>query len=346
MTTTPTRLNELFWARWQSKVLQSAIRLGVCTELAGGPRTAEELAQALDLRGDRRATQDFLDSLTAVELLHREGDQYRNSAEAATYLDERTPGTYLGDALAQMLDLQDFDLTAALRLGAATGDGRDFYQRQYGTEQGARLFLRLMTAFSLGAASVLATKFPWQHYTSVADLGCAEGALLTRILARQPHLSAIGFDLPAAETGFTEHTTALGFGDRAEFRAGDFFQDPLPAADVLIFGQVLHNWNLAEKQQLIAKAYQSLTPGGALIIDESLAGTGENFVAAILSLLMNLSVGGGFDLTGAECENWLRQAGFTNTSIEHLTGSRSMVVGFKPAVAARPYQPQATSCLL
>jgi hypothetical protein len=33
--------------------------------------------------------------------------------------------------------------------------------------------------------------------------------------------------------------------------------------------------------------------------------------------------------TGAECRQWMRDAGFTHTYVEHLAGSDSMVVGIK-----------------
>ena len=29
-----------------------------------------------------------------------------------------------------------------------------------------------------------------------------------------------------------------------KFRVGDFFKEPLPAADVLVMGMILHDWNL------------------------------------------------------------------------------------------------------
>jgi len=40
------------------------------------------------------------------------------------------------------------------------------------------------------------------------------------------------------------------------FYPGDFFSDPLPSADVLMMGHILHDWNLEEKRMLIAKAYE------------------------------------------------------------------------------------------
>ena len=52
--------------------------------------------------------------------------------------------------------------------------------------------------------------------------------------------------------------------------------------------------------------------------------------AALLSSLhMLLTSNGGFDFTGAECIDWMQEAGFHNVSIEPLTGDQSMVVGYR-----------------
>jgi hypothetical protein len=56
-----------------------------------------------------------------------------------------------------------------------------------------------------------------------------------------------GFDLPPVRPVFEEYVAAFGLQDRVRFRNGDFFRDPLPGADVLVMGMILHDWNLAEK---------------------------------------------------------------------------------------------------
>ncbi len=45
--------------------------------------------------------------------------------------------------------------------------------------------------------------------------------------------------------------------------------------------------------------------------------------------MMLLESQGGFDYTGADCREWMREAGFNETYVEQLTGIESMVVGIK-----------------
>ena len=115
------------------------------------------------------------------------------------------------------------------------------------------------------------------------------------------------------------------------FYAGDFFADPLPAADVLIMGYILHDWDLEGKRALLAKAYDALPEGGALIVYEALIDDErrDNAFGLLMSLNMLIETRGGFDYTGADCRAWMREAGFRESYVEPLVGPNSMVVGIK-----------------
>ena len=60
--------------------------------------------------------------------------------------------------------------------------------------------------------------------------------------------------------------SSFGLANRLRFQPGSFFSDPLPAADVLVMGHILHDWDLEEKRALIAKAYKALPKGGEVAI--------------------------------------------------------------------------------
>lgn len=62
----------------------------------------------------------------------------------------------------------------------------------------------------------------------------------------------------------------FGLSDRIRTKDIDFFRDPLPKADVITMGMILHDWNLDNKMMLIPKAYEALPEGGAFIAVEAL----------------------------------------------------------------------------
>ena len=49
----------------------------------------------------------------------------------------------------------------------------------------------------------------------------------------------------------------------------------------------------------------------------------------MMSLNMLIETSAGFDYTGADCQSWMKEAGFRETRVEHLTGSDSMVIGIR-----------------
>ena len=145
------------------------------------------------------------------------------------------------------------------------------------------------------------------------------------------HITGGGFDLPRLEPIFDAFVAQFGLGDRLRFTPGDFFADQLPVADVLVMGHILHDWDLDQKRALLAKAYEALPEGGALIIYEAIIDDDrrENAFGLLMSLNMLIETPGGFDYTGADCQGWMKDVGFKETSVQHLGGPTSMVVGIK-----------------
>ncbi len=145
------------------------------------------------------------------------------------------------------------------------------------------------------------------------------------------HLIGAGLDLPQVKPIFEEFVASHGLSERLTFKAVDFFREPLPEADVIIMGHILHDWDLDKKRDLIAKAYAALPKGGAFIVHEAIIDDDrrENAFGLLMSLNMLIETKGGFDYTGADCIGWMRDAGFSQARVEPLVGPDSMVVATK-----------------
>jgi hypothetical protein len=177
----------------------------------------------------------------------------------------------------------------------------------------------------------IAAKFPWKQYSSFVDVGTAQGDTASQIALANPHLSGAGFDLPEVGPIFEEYVQELGLAGRLRFLPGSFFDSPLPKTDVIVMGHILHDWDLETKRMLIGKAYDAIPEGGALIVYEAIIDDdrSKNAFGLMMSLNMLIETPGGFDYTGADCQGWMRDAGFKETRVEHLVGPDSMVVGIK-----------------
>jgi hypothetical protein len=330
----PGRILELGLGFWSSKTLLSAVELGVFTELAKGPITADELRQRIGIH--ERSARDFFDTLVALRMLERDGDTYSNAAEADAFLDKAKP-SYTGGLL-EMANSRLYAFWGNLTQGLRTGEpqneakvGEDFFGVLYSDPARLRQFAQAMTAVSMGSAIAIATKFPWQKYKTFMDIGTAQGNVPVQVARNHPHLTGGGTDLPPLEPVFTEYVAAQGLSDRLRFQAHDFFAEPFPSADVLIMGHILHDWDLTEKKMLIKKAYEALPDGGALIAYDAVIDDDrrENVYGLTMSLNMLIETPGGFDYTGADCRGWMAEIGFSDSYVEPLTGGESMVVGIK-----------------
>jgi len=188
-----------------------------------------------------------------------------------------------------------------------------------------------MTGVSLGAARAIAQKFPWKDYRTFADVGAAQGAVPVQVALAHPALTGCGFDLAVVRPIFEEYVACFGLSERLRFQAGDFFADPLPGADVLVMGHVLHDWDLDQKRLLLRKALDVLPRGGALIVYEAIIDDERraNAFGLLMSLNMLIETAGGFDFSGADCAAWMREVGFRTAYVEPLVGHDSMVVGIK-----------------
>jgi hypothetical protein len=317
-----------------ARILVAAIELDLFSALAEGPLEGEALrAKAgLDPRGAKR----FFDALVGLGLLARKGARYRNTPETDFYLDRAKPtfaGTiYTGSDWGPLAGWEH--LAETLRTGQPLAGARDLAARfdwDYADAGRRELFLREMTAVSTVSGRAIATDFLWSQYRSVVDIGCAQGGVLATILRAHPHLDGIGFDLPQVGPIFAAYMAQQGVESRARFVAGDFFAGPMPGAEVLLMGHILHDWDLAERKTLIAKAFAALPAGGALIVFDLMLDDDrpDNWLAAIASLNMLMKSPGGSEYPVADCLAWLGEAGFREATAQPLVGGHTMAIGRK-----------------
>ena len=335
----PGHIMQTATAFWASKVLLTAVEFDLFTALDGNAMTAADLGKKLGIHP--RGIYDFFDALVAGGFLARNGDgangTYSNTPDTAAFLNKNSP-TYIG-GMPEMMNARLFGfwnhLGEALRTGQPQNEikhtGKPIFEEIYADQAKLGQFLDAMTGFQAMNFKMLADKFDFSRYKTVADVGGAL-ALLSRIVGgRHPHLSLTTFDLPPVSPHAQKHINAAGMTDRIKVVSGDFFADKLPKADIITMGNILHDWNLEKKKVLIKKAYDALPEGGALIAIENLIDDArrENLFGMLMSLNMLIEFGDAFDYTGADFREWCSEIGFKRFEIIPLAGPTSAAVAYK-----------------
>jgi hypothetical protein len=327
------------FAFWSSKVLLTAVEFGVFTTIGDRRMTGEELGAELGLHP--RGIRDFFDALVAMGFLDRGGDgpsaKYFNTPAGALYLDKRSP-RYVGGWLVMLNDrLFKFwhDLPEALRTGQPQNETKHgqkgIFEELYKELPKLEQFMGAMTGLSRINFEAFATRFDFSKYRTLCDVGGATGLLSIEVASKHPHLHCTSFDLPAVEPIAKRHIAAAGLSDRIDAASGDFFEDPLPNADIITMGMILHDWNLEKKMHLIRSAYDALPPGGALVAIEALIDDArrENVFGLLMSLNMLIEFGDAFDYSGADFRGWCCEAGFQRVEVMHLAGPSSAAIAYK-----------------
>jgi O-methyltransferase domain/Dimerisation domain len=335
----PGSLLHTAFAFWSSKVLLTAVEFDLFTILGNRRITGGELGAELGL--NRRGISDFFDALVAMQFLGREGDgpsaKYHNTATSALYLDSNSP-RYIGGILV-MLNVRLFkfwnDLPEALRTGKPQNEtkhgGKGIFEELYQELPKLEQFMGAMTGLSRINFEAFAAKFDFSNFKTLCDVGGATGLLCIEAAKKHPHLRCTSFDLPPVEPIAQRHIAVAGLSDRIGTASGNFFEDPLPQADIITMGMILHDWNLEKKMHLIRSAYDALPPGGALVAIEALIDDSrrENLFGLLMSLNMLIEFGDAFDYSGADFRGWCSKVGFQRFDVIHLAGASSAAVAYK-----------------
>jgi len=240
-----------------------------------------------------RPAEALLSMAVSLGLARLEGGQYSLTQMAEDYLLESSP-TYFGTKL-------DLDLVIlsqgveALKKAVLTDSpqiygGGDMFAAHMQQPERARDFTRGMHSVSMGAALKWPDSLDLTKQRMMLDVGGGSGAHSIGATLRWPNLKATIFDIePVCEVA-REFAAAQGLQERIATHVGDMWNDPLPPADIHFYSQIFHDWPPEKCEYLARKSFDSLQPGGRIIIHEILFNDDRigPFATAAFNLVMLL----------------------------------------------------------
>ncbi|MEG4584916.1 methyltransferase domain-containing protein [Microcoleus sp. MOSTC5] len=106
----------------------------------------------------------------------------------------------------------------------------------------------------------------------VLDLGAGTGILSAVILSAFPRATVLAFDMAENMLKICQ-TNLSAFGERLTLQQGNFAEDDFGSGyDLVVSGLAIHHLDSAGKQQLFHKLFQSMNPGGILLIRDIVTG--------------------------------------------------------------------------
>ena len=199
----------------------------------------------------------------------------------------------------------------------ASSDGTAFIFRE-GTasamdvEASARFLTMSLAGRAKNVAPVLSERVSLDGAKTLLDVGGGSGIYSIAWLRRHPALRAIVWDRPEVLKVTAEMAQQYGVADRLECVSGNMFTDPVPACDVCLLSNILHDWDEPECRTLVQRCAAALSPGGRLLIHDVLLSddhSGPLPIALYSAALFTLTEGRAY--SAREFQTWLTEAGLT-----------------------------------
>jgi len=331
------RVIDLIEAFRRSKAMFAAVSLGVFDTVEREPTSAETIAAVLQLPCG--PLERLLDACVSLKLLRRVGGLYVNQPVASAYLCSSSERALVG----YILYSNDVLFPLWNHLEDAVREGTPRWEQEFGTEsaifdhffrtpEARTTFLRGMHGLGLLSSPKVVAAFDLSGFHRMVDLGGATGHLAIAACERYPELRAVVFDLPVVIETTRGYVSNSGPGSqRITVMSGDFFRDPLPGADLIAVGRVLHDWSDAKVRQLLAKVFGCLSSGGAILIAEKLVDEDKTGPASALLQSLNMLVcTEGGERTLSEYRQLLEEAGFKKVEGQVTGAYLDAVIARKP----------------
>jgi hypothetical protein len=322
------QMMQIIWGLMPSRVVSVAAQFGIADLLAGGPKTADELAIATSTHAG--SLRRLLRALTSLQILvEDEAGKYRNTTLGETLRSDHPQSVR---ALALLWDRSIFltswqHLDNATRTGAPAFDslyGQSFFQYLEQHPEDASIFNAAMSGTTAADASAVLAAYDFSRFKRIVDVGGGRGAFLQAILSATPHLQGILYDLPSVVAGVRDEWDPE-IAERCEVRSGSFFEAVPEGADGYLLKRIIHDWDDEASLKILRSCRSAISSDGTLLlIERVLKQPNEPDFGKFLDLHMFVLLGGR-ERSEPEFKALLAKADFDLTRVISTSGPHSIL---------------------
>ena len=311
------QLSEMLFGFMRTQALSAAAKLGIADIVEGGPRDVGDIARQVG------ASEESLYRL--LRFLASEGvfEEVEPRRFASSRLSEglRSSAPLTMRYIAIAMGAEQYRGWSEALHSFVTGEqgfdreyGQSYFEYLAGHPDASAVFNRAMAAGTRARVEALIA-FDWSSHMRVVDIGGGSGTAIASVLAANPHLHGVLFDLPNVVEEAHDVLGQAGVGDRCEIVGGSFFTDPLPPADAYVLAQILHDWDDERAGAILRNCRRSIADEGRLLIVDGVVPPGsEPGFLKHMDLHMLVLVGGK-ERTEDEWRDLLAAEAFEITSI-------------------------------
>ena len=281
---------------WVSQAIYTAAKLGIADVLTDGPKSVDEIANAVEADADSlRRLLRVLSMLNVCQITKSE--QFELTA-----LGKALQSGVAGSLRAMVLTLGELHYKAWGHLCESVQTGHPGFCSVFGSpmfdfleknSNSGEIFNLAMTDFSAFVAHALLVSYDFSGIKSLVDVGGGCGKLLTSILEVYPSLQGVIVDLPGVIDAACERIRSHPCRDRCTAISGNFFQSVPPGGDVYLLSGVIHDWDDEAAQVILKNCRNSMRPQAKVLAVECVVPeSDEPSFSKLLDLNMMVMTGG------------------------------------------------------
>lgn len=318
-----------------TQMIRAAVLLKISDKLAAGPRDAADLAA--EVHADPGLLRRLMRTLVGAGVFEEGPDGRFSNTDVGEFLRSDVPGT-LAPAAIGLTQEHIWLAWAELHRGVVEGSmphllahDATFWEVQARNPETAARFNGFMVAQTETFAPQLLGAFDFSRCRSVVDVGGGNGALVAGVLAANPNLHAVLFDLEQGLAGADKYLKRRGVTDRCTTVAGDFFDSVPPGADCYLLRLILHDWDDEHAARILANVRRAMSVGShLLVVDHLLPERADTSLDSRIALNIDMHMYvlfGAQERTEEELRKMLEVAGFRVERIAVTSPTRVIVAG-------------------
>jgi len=297
-----------------STALHVAVRLTIADRLAAGPRAVSDLASQTGTNED--ALYRVLRLLSGVGVFQETDARSFSNNAASAAMRSGLPGSP-HEMLLWLCDPFHLRVYADAMHSVVTGRpavektyGMPVFEYFSGDPELSEVFNDAMTSFSDVVIPAALDVYDFSGIETLVDVAGGHGHVLMAILERYPSMRGVLADLEHVVAGAGSHIRQRGLVERCRTETIDFFKAVPEGGDAYIMKHIIHDCDDARAALILQNIRKAMTPGGRVILLESvlLPGNQPDF-GKVIDLEM-LLLPGGRERTEEDFRALFRRAGF------------------------------------
>jgi hypothetical protein len=324
-------LSQLINGRCMAMAAAVAAKLRIADKLAGGPKSAAELAKETETHGP--TLYRVLRALGAFGVFSESNDGKFSLTPVSELLRTGVAGSMRG--------LADFggaewcwkawgELMYSVKTGKTAFDyvfGEPCFDYLAKHKDESEAFNEGMTGFSSMVAPAVVEAYDFSKFGTIVDVGGGHGKLLTSILSANPGVKGVVFDAPHVVPGAEKTIRDARLVERCRAEGGDFFKAVPAGADAYMMMHIIHDWPDDKSATILRHCRNGVKPGGKLLVVDAVIGPpNAPDMAKVLDLEM-LVLPGGQERTEAEFATLFASAGWKLARVVQTKSPKSIIEG-------------------